>query len=237
MAVKSGLDEFIDFFSPRGMNGAMTHYATSQAPAVFLLASLLLAVTPGPAVLYLVTRTLRQGRRAGFASIGGVALGNLGNAAAASLGLAVVFAVSAAAFTLVKLAGAVYLILLGIQEILRARRGEKEIAPEAPPSRSRAFRDGFLVALLNPKTALFFAAFLPQFIDPAGSALAQSLALGAGFVSTAACTDTLYVLAADQLGPRLARLGARPRFGRYLSGVCYIALGVLVACSGSRSSR
>jgi threonine/homoserine/homoserine lactone efflux protein len=219
------------------MNIAMTHYATSQALAVFLLASLILAVTPGPAVLYLVTRTLRQGRRSGLASIGGVALGNLGNAAAASLGLAAVFAVSAAAFTLIKLAGAGYLVFLGIQEIRRARRGEKRIAAADPPSRSRAFRDGFWVALLNPKTALFFAAFLPQFIDPAGSALRQSLAFGAAFVVIAACTDSLYVLAASRLGPKLASLGSRSSAGRYLSGASYIALGVFVACSGSRSAR
>jgi threonine/homoserine/homoserine lactone efflux protein len=215
----------------------MTHYAISPALTVFMLASLVLAVTPGPAVLYLVTRTLRQGRRAGLASIGGVALGNLGNAAMASLGLAAVFAMSAAAFTIVKLTGAGYLLYLGIQELRRARRGKGALAPSAQPSRSRAFRDGFLVALLNPKTALFFAAFLPQFIDPAGSPLRQSLALGAAFVAIAACTDSLYVLAASRLGPRLARLGARRSAGHYLSGVSYIALGVFVACSGSRTTR
>jgi threonine/homoserine/homoserine lactone efflux protein len=215
----------------------MTHYATSPALTVFLLASLILAVTPGPAVLYLVTRTLRQGRRAGLASIGGVALGNLGNAAMASLGLAVLLAVSAAAFTLVKLAGAGYLVYLGIQELRRARRGQTGAARSDPPSRSRAFRDGFLVALLNPKTALFFAAFLPQFIDPAGSPLRQSLAFGAAFVAIAACTDSLYVLAASRLGSRLGSLGARPGAGHYLSAVSYIALGVFVACSGSRSAR
>jgi threonine/homoserine/homoserine lactone efflux protein len=213
----------------------MTHYATSPDLAVFLLASLALAVTPGPAVLYLLTRTLRQGRRAGLASIGGVALGNLGNAAMASLGLAVVFAISAAAFTLVKLTGAGYLLFLGIQELRRARRGPT-VTLSNPPSGSRAFRDGFLVALFNPKTALFFAAFLPQFVDPA-SPLRQSLAFGAAFVAIAACTDGLYVLAASRLGSKLASLGARPGAGHYLSGVAYIALGVFVACSGSRSTR
>lgn len=211
----------------------MSHYAISPTLAVFLVASLLLAITPGPAVIYLVTRTLAQGRGAGLASIGGVALGNLGNAAAASLGLAVVFAVSARAFIVVKLAGAAYLLYLGIVELRRAAAPRSAQPGRAP--RSRAFRDGLLVALLNPKTALFFAAFLPQFVDPAGSPLAQSLRLSAAFVAIALCTDTLYVLAADTLAPRIASLGGRS--GRYLTGLSFIALGIFVACGGSRPAR
>jgi threonine/homoserine/homoserine lactone efflux protein len=212
----------------------MTHVAISPTLAVFMFASLVLAITPGPAVIYLVTRTLSQGRAAGLASIGGVALGNLGNAAVASLGLAVVFAVSARAFTVVKLAGAAYLLFLGIRELRRASV-PRDTRAAAPMPRRRAFRDGFLVALLNPKTALFFAAFLPQFIDPAGSALAQSLRLGAAFVSIAACTDTLYVLAAHTLASRIAGLGGA--LGRYVTGFSFIALGIFVACSGSRTAK
>jgi threonine/homoserine/homoserine lactone efflux protein len=211
----------------------MSHYAVSPTLAVFLFASLLLAITPGPAVIYLVTRTLAQGRGAGLASIGGVALGNLGNAAAASLGLAAVFAVSARAFIVVKLAGAAYLLYLGIVELRRAAAPRSAQPGRAP--RSRAFRDGLLVALLNPKTALFFAAFLPQFVDPAGSPLAQSLRLSAAFVAIALCTDTLYVLAAHSLAPRIASLGGRS--GRYITGFSFIALGIFVACGGSRPAR
>lgn len=214
----------------------MTHLAISSTLAVFLLASLVLAVTPGPAVLYLVTRTLGQGRSAGLASIGGVALGNLGNAAIASLGLAVVFAVSARAFTIVKLAGAAYLLYLGIKELRRASAPEPG-GRDDPTAHSRAFRDGFLVALLNPKTALFFAAFLPQFVDPAGSPLAQSLSLSAIFVSIAACTDTLYVFAAAAFGPKIVRLGGRASFARYITGCSFIALGIFVACGGSRPAK
>ena len=212
----------------------MSHYAVSPTLAVFLLASLLLALTPGPAVIYLVTRTLAQGRGAGLASIGGVALGNLGNAAAASLGLAAVFAVSARAFIVVKLAGAAYLLYLGIVELRRAASPPRSAQPARAP-RSRAFRDGLLVALLNPKTALFFAAFLPQFVDPAGSPLAQSLRLGAAFVAIALCTDTLYVLAADTLAPRIASLDGRA--GRYIAGFSFIALGIFIACGGSRPAQ
>jgi threonine/homoserine/homoserine lactone efflux protein len=211
----------------------MPHPALSPTLALFLGASLVLAVTPGPGVLYIVARTVAAGRRAGLASIGGVALGNLGNAALASVGLAAVLAVSARAFTLVKLAGAAYLLYLGLRELRRARH-----APEQPlqPGGARVFRDGFVVALLNPKTALFFGAFLPQFVDPSRSPLAQSLALSAAFVAIAVCTDTLYVLAAARLGSGIARLGMRPAMSRF-AGVCFIALGLAVGCSDSRPAR
>jgi threonine/homoserine/homoserine lactone efflux protein len=210
----------------------MPHPALSPTLAVFLVASLLLAVTPGPGVIYVVTRTLAGGRRAGLASIGGGALGNLCNAALASLGLAAVLAVSARAFTAVKLAGAAYLIYLGIRELRRARRALG--VPARPPvTGTRVFRDGFLVALLNPKTALFFGAFLPQFVDPARSPIVQSLALGAAFTAIAVCTDMLYVFAADRLGPGIARLGVQPAMTR-LAGFSFIALGLVVACSDSR---
>ena len=210
----------------------MPHPALAPTLAVFLCASLVLAVTPGPGVVYIVTRTLAAGRRAGLASVGGVALGNLGNAAVASCGLAAVLAVSARAFTVVKLAGAAYLVYLGIRELRRARRAIAE-RTRPPVTGTRAFRDGFLVALLNPKTALFFGAFLPQFVDPSRAPLAQSLILGAAFVAIAVGTDTLYVLAADRLGPGIARLGAQPAMTRF-AGFSFIALGLVVACSDSR---
>ena len=139
----------------------------------FLLASFALAATPGPGVVYIVTRTIAQGRRAGIASVVGVALGNLGNATGASIGLAALFALSSAAFTVVKLAGAAYLIYLGVKVLLPSNRSV-EAARFQEPEFGRIFRQGFLVALLNPKTAVFFAAFLPQFINPAGSAIVQS---------------------------------------------------------------
>ncbi len=213
----------------------MTHHAISPTLAVFLLASLVLAVTPGPGVIYLVTRTLAGGRRAGLASVGGVALGNLGNAALASLGLAAVMAISAHAFTAVKLAGAAYLLYLGVRELRRARHAQDD-QPRAAARSGRVFRDGFLVALLNPKTAIFFGAFLPQFLDPTRSPLVQSLALGAAFVAIAACTDSLYVIATARLGPRIARLGVRPTMARF-AGLSFIALGLVVACGDTHSAR
>ena len=193
------------------MDIAGDHVSTLVA---FGLASLLLAATPGPGVLYIVTRTLAQGRRAGLASVAGVALGNLGNALAASLGLAALLAVSSTAFTVVKLAGAAYLIYLGIKALRTpARDNGPQIA--ATPRRALIFRDGCTVALLNPKTALFFAAFLPQFIEPTGSAAWQSAAFGAAFVAIAACSDSVYVLAANVAAPALRNLkGAGVRRAR-----------------------
>src|SRR4051794_38018581 len=127
----------------------------------FAAASLVLSITPGPGVFYIVTRTLAQGRRAGLVSVLGVALGNLGNAIGASIGLAALFAVSTLALTVVKLAGAAYLVALGIKA-LRAGRTVPSGQPFTAPRYASIFREGLLVALLNPKTALFFAAFLPQ---------------------------------------------------------------------------
>jgi threonine/homoserine/homoserine lactone efflux protein len=173
-----------------------------------------------------------QGRRFGFASVAGVALGNLGNAFGASLGLAALFAISSLAFTVVKYAGALYLIYLGIQA-LRAPVRALGAAPP-PTSMSRIFGDGFVVALLNPKTAIFFAAFLPQFMSAGGSPMLQSTALGAIFVAMAAVTDTGYAMAAGALAPRLARAHGVGAFGRYLTGGAFIGLGVLSAVSGSR---
>jgi threonine/homoserine/homoserine lactone efflux protein len=203
---------------------------SSPAFAAFVFASLVLAITPGPGVIYLVTRTLSRGRKAGLASIGGIALGDLGNAVAASIGLAAVLSASAAAFVAVKLAGAGYLVFLGI----KALRAPQTAHVPAPIKLLRPFRDGFWVALLNPKTALFFAALTPQFIDPHRPYLGQSLILGGVFVSIAMCTDTLYVLAASALTPAIS---SRRSYGKYVSAATFIGLGVYAALASPRSSR
>jgi threonine/homoserine/homoserine lactone efflux protein len=208
--------------------------ASPSLLAAFGVASLVLAATPGPGVLYIVTRTLAQGRRAGLASMAGVALGNLGNALGASLGLAALLALSSLAFTVVKFAGAAYLVWLGIQA-LRATSAVVSPAQFEAPQHGRIMRDGFLVALLNPKTALFFAAFLPQFIDPAGSAVLQSALFGAAFVAIAACTDTAYVLGAGAAANALSALGRARAFGRYATAGVYLGLGVLTALSDPKA--
>ena len=193
--------------------------------SAFLIASFILAVTPGPGVLFIVTRSLTQGRRYGLASVAGVALGNLGNAVGASIGLAAVFAVSALAFTVVKYLGALYLLYLGVQA-MRRPRVESEARALAPASLARIFRDGLVVALLNPKTAIFFAAFLPQFMSADSPAIVQSLTLGSVFVAIAAVTDTTYAMAAGALAPVLTRARGVRAFGRYLTGGAFIGLGL-----------
>lgn len=204
--------------------------------SAFLIASFILAVTPGPGVFYIVTRSVMQGRGHGVASVAGVALGNLGNAIGASVGLAALFAVSAVAFTVVKYAGALYLIYLGIQAIRAPQASGSSPAPE--PARLRLiFRDGFLVALLNPKTAIFFAAFLPQFMSAGASPILQSVVLGSLFVAIAAVTDTAYALAAGAIAPVLGRARGVGALGRYLTGAAFIGLGVFTALAGGRSAE
>lgn len=200
--------------------------------SAFVLASTILAITPGPGVLYIITRSVAQGRKAGLGSVAGVALGNLGNAFGSSLGLAALFALSSVAFTAVKTAGAAYLIYLGITAI----RATSAAPPPAHLSaRKKVFRDGFLVALLNPKTTIFFAAFLPQFLDAPEALVAQTMLLGAIFVLIAACTDSIYALAASKLSTTLAhRTGA---LGRWISGTIFIALGIFTALSGGQRAH
>jgi threonine/homoserine/homoserine lactone efflux protein len=207
---------------------------SSSSFLTFLVASLLLAIAPGPGVMYLLTRTLSLGRAAGLASVGGVAIGNLANAALASLGLAALMAASAAAFTVVKFAGAAYLVFLAVQtlraqpEAAGAAGTAGAVARVGPPT-GRIFRDGFLVALLNPKTALFFAALLPQFIVPGVAPLPQTLLLGLVFVAVAVCTDTLYVCAAAAFARQLKRHAGVRGVGRYLAAATFLGLAAYAA--------
>lgn len=204
--------------------------------AAFLAASLVLAVTPGPGVFYIFTRSLAQGRTAGLASVAGVALGNLGNALGASLGLAALFAVSSTAFMVARYAGGAYLVWLGIKTLRDAGRAPFRSGYVKCTAPWRVFRDGFVIALLNPKTALFFAAFLPQFMSSGGARpMAQSAALGALFVATAAITDTVYALTAGAVAPALDRARGGRAIGNRLAGGIYIGLGCLTAFAGHRN--
>jgi threonine/homoserine/homoserine lactone efflux protein len=199
----------------------------------FVIASVVLAVTPGPAVFYIVTRSIAQGRRAGLASVAGVCLGNLGNSIGASVGLAALFAISSLAFYVVKYAGAAYLIYLGVKALRKPAAIEAiDSTGLGSNSPAKIFRDGFLVALLNPKTTLFFSAFLPQFIDPHSSTIAQNIALGVAFVLIASVTDTMYALTASTIAPAITRARGRGSVGRYLTASAFIGLGVFTAASG-----
>jgi threonine/homoserine/homoserine lactone efflux protein len=200
--------------------------------AVFLLASFVLLVIPGPAVLYITTRSIAHGRRAGLASAAGIQFGTLAQVAAATLGISALLLTSAAAFSAVKYLGAAYLVYLGVRTLRSpvAMEGPAEGPARAMPG---LFAQGFLINLLNPKTALFFFAFLPQFVDPArGPVAGQILRLGLLFVALACCTDGAYALLAGTLGESLRRSARFRERRRYVSGAVYIGLGVAAALAG-----
>ena len=202
-------------------------------PSTLLLfagAALALIVIPGPAVLYILAQSVEHGRQAGVVSALGVAAGGLVHIVAAAVGISALVVSSAVAFSVVKYAGAAYLLYLGIRRLLdRGGEGEDAVPGEARPL--RIFRRGVIVNVLNPKTALFFLAFLPQFVDPGrGPVLAQVLVLGTLFVLLALLSDSLYALGAGALAARLRRRrpGARDA-GRYAGAAVYVTLGTATA--------
>ena len=191
-----------------------------------MLASLALAVVPGPAVLYIVAQSVDQGRFAGLVSALGIGVGGLVHVVAATIGLSSLLASSATAFTIVKYAGACYLILLGIRRLMTREQLEDDVA-RTPRPRRRLFVDGVVVNVLNPKTALFFLAFLPQFVDPdSGAASLQILALGLLFVAIALCSDSLWALAAGTLGSWLRRSRWYLGVKRWVTGTVFVGLGL-----------
>lgn len=195
--------------------------------ALFALASLALAVVPGPAVTYVVAQSVDKGRRAGLASAAGVASGGLVQVAAATAGLSALIASSAAAFTVVKLAGGAYLIAVGLRRILSREGPAGE--PRPAPLR-QVWAQGVVVNVLNPKTALFFLAFLPQFVDPhRGPVWPQVALLGCTFALIAFSSDVLYALLADLLAARLRRGMRAAHIQAYLSGGIFVALGIAAA--------
>ncbi len=201
---------------------------------VFALAALALLLTPGPAVLYIVARSVEQGRVAGLVSVCGITTGTLVHVLAAALGLSALLASSALAFGVVKYAGAAYLIYIGVRRILE-RTKTPAVQRELPRRTLRRLcRDGFVVNLLNPKTALFFLAFLPQFVDPARGAVAFQVAfLGLLFALMGLMSDGLYALAAGSAGRWVKRNGRALRWERYLTGGVFIGLGLTAAFAGS----
>jgi threonine/homoserine/homoserine lactone efflux protein len=194
----------------------------------FMAASLALAVTPGPGVMYIVTRSLSQGRAAGFASVAGMAVGNTVNATVAALGLAAVLATSALLYTVIKYLGAAYLFYLAYQVLRRTGAPANPVAPAASQP-MKVFRDGVIVGVLNPKTALFFAALLPQFVDTPADFTRQALMLGALFVVIAGVSDSLYVVLSRSLAVRLGGMTRGLKVGRYAAAAMYAALGLLAA--------
>jgi threonine/homoserine/homoserine lactone efflux protein len=204
---------------------------------VFLLAALILLLTPGPAVLYIVARSLDQGRVAGLVSVLSVEVGNFMHVLAATLGLSALLVSSALAFTVVKYLGAAYLVYLGLRRLLARDEPAAAVRVERQSLR-RIFGQGVVVATLNPKTALFFLAFLPQFVEPArGAVPLQFLLLGSLFVLLAIFTDGLYALAAGTVGGWLKGGRGVMRAERYVIGGVYVGLGVAAAVGHVGASK
>jgi threonine/homoserine/homoserine lactone efflux protein len=201
---------------------------------VFVTAAVALLLTPGPAVLYIVTRSIDQGRLAGLVSVLGICTGTMVHVVAATVGLSALLVSSALAFTAVKYCGAVYLIVLGIRTLLR----REPPTPEAREDRAglrRVFAQGVVVNVLNPHTALFFFAFLPQFVNVSrGHVPAQMLALGVLFVLLSATTDSGWAIAAGTAGDWIKRNPHFTRRQRYVTGGALIGLGAATALTGSR---
>jgi threonine/homoserine/homoserine lactone efflux protein len=204
---------------------------TTSTLLAFGLASLALLLIPGPAVLYILNRSVSDGRRIGLAAVAGIELGNSVHAIAAALGLSAVLATSAVAFNTIKFLGAAYLIVTGIRVL---RRRPKLVNQESTGhSASKAFRQGIVVNVFNPKVALFFLSFLPQFIDPRrGRSAVQALILGTVFVALGSITDSAYSLVASSLRVVLLRGKGLPFVQRYVAGTVFIGLGLVAAISG-----
>jgi len=212
---------------------------------VFSGAALTLLLIPGPAVLYIVAHSARHGRRAGLVSVAGIHSGTAVHIAAALAGLSALIVASTAAFTVVKLAGAGYLVWMGVRTLIGRRTTTPAnlhvaVGRTGPGRRStdlrRIYRDAVIVNVLNPKTALFFLAFVPQFVDPsAGRANVQLLILSGWFVGLGLVSDGAYAMAAAWLSTRAKRNGSvvvAGRRGRVAAGVTYIGLGAITALTG-----
>jgi threonine/homoserine/homoserine lactone efflux protein len=199
-----------------------------------MASAFVLLITPGPAVLYIVARSIDQGRLAGIVSALGIGTGALVHTAAAALGLSALLVSSALAFNVVKYVGAAYLVYLGIQKF-REHDDPVPVHDQPPKKLSRIYSQGVIVNLLNPKAALFFFAFLPQFVDPSsGSVTGQILLLGFIFVAMALCSDSTYALLAGTIGHWLRHSRRFMQGQRYFSGTIYIALGITTALAGSK---
>ena len=215
------------------MGDARTGPPVTSLPG-FVAAALVVLLIPGPGVLYIVARSLSQGRRAGLVSVLGLSAGALVHVAAATAGLSAILLASATAFGIVKGLGAGYLIYLGVRTILARHPAAGSLAT-SPRSLRRIFRDGVLVSVFNPKIAVFFLAFLPQFVEPNRGPVAQQvLLLGLLYVALALVTDGTYAILAGSVRRWFGAQVMQGPMPRYASGVVYIGLGVSTALTGRR---
>lgn len=206
---------------------------TPSTLALFAVSAALLILIPGPAVLYIVARSIHQGKRAGLLSALGVEVGSLVHIVGAAVGLSAILVSSSVAFSAVKFAGTAYLIYLGIRTLVT--RDEPAVPVELRPvDLRRVFGQGVIVNILNPKVALFFFAFFPQFIDPdRGSVVLQTLVLGAVFCAVGTVLDCSWALAAGTARDWLKGNIHFMRRQRFVTGAIYLGLGVTTAFTGS----
>jgi threonine/homoserine/homoserine lactone efflux protein len=201
--------------------------------AVFSAAALLLLVIPGPAVLYIVAQSVSRGRVAGLVSMLGIQVGGLVHVAAAAVGLSALVVQSALAFSVVKYAGAVYLVFLGIRRLLGRDRNGVDGMPRERSLRA-LFANGIIVNVFNPKTALFFFAFLPQFVDVSRGGVAfQIVVLGLVFIGLAVVSDGAYAIVAGSAAGWVSARRGFARAERYVSGSVLVGLGLATAFSGA----
>lgn len=204
--------------------------------ALFLSTTVVLLLIPGPAVLYIVAQSVEHGRRAGLTAVGGIHVGSMVHVTAATVGLSALLVSSAVAFSAVKLVGAAYLIFLGIQRL--AGRGD-DGASARTDSRDlgRIFRQGIVVNVLNPKTALFFFAFLPQFVDPTRSAAPQIAVLGLLWIAVGLLSDGMYAVLSGTVGAAVRRRPGFARTQRVITGLVLIGLGIAAALTGRKTQH
>ena len=207
----------------------------AAAFGLFLAAAVVLAITPGPGIFYVLARSIKGGRREGYASAAGTAVGGLFHVVAAALGVSAVLAASATAFSVVKYIGAAYLIYLGVRALL-SKESPIELDDSAQRASKRAFYQGITTEVLNPKTALFFLAFIPQFINPHGVVVLEFLLLGSISVLLNTSMDVVVATLAGPIGVRLKKRAKLRKAQHMFSGISLIALGAYVALSGEKNS-
>ncbi|MEM7133584.1 MAG: LysE family translocator [Chloroflexota bacterium] len=204
---------------------------------IFITVAAILLITPGPAVLFIVTRSMEQGRLAGIVSALGIGFGSVIHVIAAAMGLSALLLTSVLAFNIVKIAGALYLVYLGIRTLFEKSEVDAVIEVDRRTPRE-LFVEGSIVQVLNPKSALFIFAFLPQFISPnSGSVAVQTLILGTLFILMAILSDSCYALLAGTARRWLMNNRGFISARRYVAGTVYIGLGFVTAFAGSGQSK
>lgn len=200
---------------------------------LFALTATLFAATPGPNFVFVLTRTLSRGRADAVTSVLGIGVGALLHTVAAALGVSALVMTSASAFAVVKTLGALYLVYLGLKTLLS--RDDGALTQTAPTAKRAAFRDGFVTMVLNPKVALYFLAFLPQFVDPEKGAAGQLLLLGLAQVVIEVSVLLTLAYLAGRLGGLLRERPTFQRVQKYVSGGVYLLLGSALALSGRKA--